>query len=109
MSVSIVNSGKWSAIDRVGKSLLRMLVQVLLARALLPEDFGVVAAVMAIMNVANVFVQGGISTVVIQLKDLSREDASSAFWVNLFLGLAFFASSLSVLHIYLFSSRGGST
>jgi len=60
----------------------------ILARLLRPEDFGLVAMVWAILGFVMVFREAGLSLATVQKKDVTHEQVSNLFWVNLGLGVA---------------------
>lgn len=60
---------------------------VVLSRLLTPADFGVVAVVAAVMNVAVVVGDLGLSVAAIREKTLTRDQWSALFWVNVGFGL----------------------
>jgi O-antigen/teichoic acid export membrane protein len=61
---------------------VQFLVQIILARLLLPEQFGIVAIVMVFINLAQVFVQSGFNTALIQKKEANSLDFSSTFYLS---------------------------
>ncbi|ACQ79265.1 polysaccharide biosynthesis protein [Beutenbergia cavernae DSM 12333] len=65
---------------------LRIVLQlagvVLLARLLLPSDYGLVAMVMALIGVAEIFRDLGLSSAAVQAEHLSRAQRDNLFWVN---------------------------
>lgn len=71
---------------------VRMLVQVasvvVLAQLLTPTDYGLVAMVMAIAGVADIFRDFGLSAAAVQAKTLSRQQRDNLFWLNSALGAA---------------------
>tara|TARA_B110000879_G_scaffold212413_1_gene308552 strand:- start:679 stop:2235 length:1557 start_codon:yes stop_codon:yes gene_type:complete len=60
---------------------------VILARLLSPEDYGVLAMVMAVTAFAGIFREMGLSSAAIQKKGLTREQQSNLFWLNLAMGI----------------------
>ncbi len=70
--------------ERGGTQGIQFIVQIVLARLLLPEDFGLIAIVTIFILLANVFVQSGFNTALIQKKDADDEDFSSVFYLSLF-------------------------
>ena len=72
--------------------LVRILVQltgiVILGRLLSPSDYGLVAAVTAIIGVGEVFRDFGLSSASIQAKELTRKHRDNLFWVNTGIGAA---------------------
>jgi PST family polysaccharide transporter len=55
---------------------------VILARLLLPEDFGLIAMVTAITQFAMYFRDLGLSTATIQREEITHAQVSTLFWVN---------------------------
>lgn len=60
----------------------------LLARTLIPADFGLVSMVTAITTIAEQFKDIGLSTATIQRKSISHEQLSTLFWINVVIGIA---------------------
>ncbi len=69
------------------KFVLNMGVTVWLAHILLPEDFGLVAMVMVIVNFFVLFKDAGFSVATIQQEKVSHEQVSLLFWLNALIGL----------------------
>lgn len=61
---------------------------VVLARLLTPADFGLVAMVTAITGLGQAFADLGLSEATIQRKDISHEQVSTLFWINVAIGFA---------------------
>jgi O-antigen/teichoic acid export membrane protein len=57
-----------------------------LARLLSPTDFGLVAMVTAIVGVAEIIRDFGLSSAAIQAKQLNDDERSNLFWVNVAIG-----------------------
>ena len=66
----------------------------ILARLLLPEDFGLLAMVMAITSVLHGLRDFGLSAATIQRLDISQQQVTNLFWVNVAVG-AFLASIIA--------------
>ena len=60
---------------------------VVLARLLSPADFGVVAMVIAVTGLASAFADFGLSEATIQRKEITHEQVSTLFWINVGIGL----------------------
>ena len=78
-----LNSLFWRFLERGGSQMVSLLVQVVLARILAPEQFGMIAIVLVFINIATVFVQNGFNTALIQNRTISNEDYSTVFWSSL--------------------------
>lgn len=68
------------------KFIINMLSIVVLARLIEPEYYGLLAMVAAIMGVASIFRDFGLSTAALQAKDLSHAQQSNLFWINFGVG-----------------------
>jgi PST family polysaccharide transporter len=65
---------------------------IVLARLLVPEDFGLVGMVMALTALAERFKHLGLSTATIQQRNITHEQVSALFWLNA--GAGFFLTLL---------------
>lgn len=89
----------WRFFERVGAQGVRLIVEIILARILLPDDYGLIALVTVFITVLNVFVDSGLGNALIQKKDADDLDFSSVFWFNIvwcivLYGLLFLSSPL---------------
>lgn len=69
--------------ERIFAQLISTVVTIILARILLPEDYGIVSLVTIFITICNVFVTEGLSSSLIQKKDSDELDFSTIFWVGL--------------------------
>jgi O-antigen/teichoic acid export membrane protein len=76
-------AGAWSAIDMLVRQGVGFLVLIVLARLLMPADFGIVALVTFFSSLSIVFVQGGLSQALIQRQRTTHDEESAVFWWNL--------------------------
>ena len=67
---------------------LRIGSTAVLARLLLPQQFGLVMMVMAVTAVADQFRDLGLSTVTIQRKEINHQQVTNLFWINVCAGVA---------------------
>lgn len=82
-----------------GRILLQLVSVVVLARLLTPHDYGLVAMVLAIIGIGEVFRDFGLSSAAVQAPNLSRGQRDNLFWINTGLGftlaaLVFFLAPL---------------
>lgn len=74
-----------------------LVVSIILARLLMPDDYGVIAVVMIFLNIANVFITDGFGNALIQKKEISSIDYSTVhnfsvvFSLLMYIGLFFFS------------------
>lgn len=79
----IFKSFLWKVLERVSVQGINLVVQIVLARLLLPEHFGNLAIIVAIVNYASIFVQTGFSTAIIQKEGIDDLDVSTLFVTSL--------------------------
>lgn len=101
----IISSLLWKLMERGGTQGVQFIVQIILARILSPEDYGIMALVTILILLANVFVQSGFNTALIQKKDVDEIDFSSVFYLSLsvasFLYLVLFFASPFIANFFL--------
>ena len=88
----------WKFSERISAQLVSVVVSVILARILIPEDYSVVGIVAIFFTFSDVIISGGFNTALIQKKDADELDYSSV----LFLTMAVSA----VIYLALFFSAG---
>lgn len=72
----------WTFGERIGSKVVQFLLQLLLARILVPEDYGLCALLLAFVNIATVLVNSGLNTALVQQKEPKHIDYSSVFYVS---------------------------
>lgn len=82
-SKSLYNGVIWKFLERSGVQGVQFILQIILARILTPEHYGMLSIMIIFVNLANVFIQTGFNTALIQNKDVTEEDYSSVLWVTL--------------------------
>lgn len=80
---SLYNGMIWKFLERIGVQGVQFVLQIILARILTPEHYGMLSIMIVFINLANVFIQTGFNTALIQNKDVTDEDYSSVLWVTL--------------------------
>lgn len=73
----------WKLLERFGVQGVQFVLQIILARLLAPEHYGVLSLMVIFTNLATIFVQSGFNTALIQNKDVTEDDYSSVFWISL--------------------------
>lgn len=101
---NVISSLIWKFLERGGTQGVQFIVSIILARLLAPADFGVIALVLVFLNIADVFVQSGFNTALVQKKDADNLDFSSVFYVSIgvsvLLYVAIFFSAPFVANFY---------
>ena len=73
----------WKFSERIIAQMVSLIVAIVLARLLTPDDYSVVGIVAIFFAFANVFISGGFNTALIQKKDADKEDYSSVLFISL--------------------------
>lgn len=91
---------RWSTITEVASRLVLPLVNMVLARLLTPEVFGVVATITMIVSFAEIFADAGFQKYIIQHEFESKEELDQntnvAFWTNLTISIILW----TIIYIY---------
>ena len=88
---NVVNNFIWRFAERCGAQAVTLIVSIVLARILIPSDFGTVSLVMVFTTIMQVFVDSGLGTALIQKKDADDLDFSSVFYFNFAVCLILYA------------------
>lgn len=80
----------WKLLERFGVSGIQFVLQIILARLLSPDDYGVLSMMMIFTTLATVFVQGGFNTALVQKKKIDNDDFSSVFWFSMILAFVLY-------------------
>ena len=83
IKAKVISSLFWKLMERIGTQGIQFIVQIALARLILPEEYGTIALIAIFISFANVFVQYGFNTALIQKKETSETDFSSVFFLSL--------------------------
>lgn len=87
LKFSAIKGATWSAIDRFGSYAGQLVINVILARLLIPEDFGLVAMLSVFQAIAQTFIDSGMGSGLIQKTDRSDIDFSTVFVFNLIVSI----------------------
>lgn len=87
----VLSSLLWKFLERGGTQGTQFVVSIVLARLLSPADFGLIALITIFITIANVFVQSGFNTALIQKKNADSLDFSSVFYAALCVAFALYA------------------
>ena len=73
----------WSFLEQASVIIIQFVVQIVLARLLAPEIFGVLAIILVVVNILNVLAQSGLGSALIQDNDADEQAFSTAVWLSL--------------------------
>lgn len=73
----------WSFCERFGSLAILFVANVVLARMLSPDDFGLVGMLMVFILLSQILIDGGLGNALIQRKNLTAVDCSTVFYSNI--------------------------
>lgn len=77
----------WSAVERFSVQGIQFVLTIIIARLVLPSDYGLIAMLNIFLAIAQVFVDSGFSNALIQKKDRTETDFSTVFYFNIFISV----------------------
>ncbi len=82
LAVTATRGVFWTGGGQAIKQVIQIVTSVTLARLLLPEDFGLLGMSIVFVGVAQLFVDFGIGSALVQARDPTPIALSSSFWAN---------------------------
>jgi len=82
-----MNAFLWSFIEKAGLQGIQFVITIVLARLLLPEQYGLVGMLAIFIAVAQSFLDSGFGSALIQKQNANRVDECSIFYFNIFVGM----------------------
>lgn len=73
----------WKFSERICAQVVSLVVSIILARILMPDDYSVVSIVTIFFTFSNVIISGGLSTALIQKKEADIVDYSSVLYISM--------------------------
>lgn len=73
----------WSLFDAIGQRGVQFIVGIILARLLLPEQFGLIGMLLVFIAVAQTFIDSGFGAALIQKQNVTEKDTCSIFYFNI--------------------------
>lgn len=90
-SISYANRQKsaviWSGIERFSQQGVSLLVSIVIARLLVPADYGVIAMIYIFISISQSLIDCGFSSALIQKTDRTETDYSTVFYFNIVFSL----------------------
>lgn len=77
----------WTFGERLLAQIVSLVVGIVLARILSPNDFGVISIVMIFIAICDIFVSSGFGTAIVRQREASSKDFNSAFYLSLLMAI----------------------
>lgn len=73
----------WSGLDKFGFVVIQLLLELILARLLLPKDYGVIGVVLVFISLSVTISEGGFSNALIHKQSRDETDFATVFYFNM--------------------------
>lgn len=80
----------WSGIGRIGTVGISFISNIVLARLLMPDDFGCIGMLYVFIAISGIFISGGLGQALIQKKEPTHIDYTTVFYWNLVMSVIFY-------------------
>lgn len=94
----------WSFVEKFSSQGIQFVLSLIIARRLMPSDYGLIAMLSVFFAIAQTFVDSGFSNALIQKQNRSSLDCTTVFWFNIavailfYFTIVFFAPFISVFY-----------
>lgn len=92
----IKSSVIWSAIDKIAYSGMQLIINLVLARLILPEEYGLVAMISIFIAIGQTFIDSGFSQSLIHKQNRTTIDYSTVFYFNIGVATLFYLIIFSI-------------
>jgi len=80
----------WSSIERFSVQGIQFVVQLIMARILLPGEYGLIGIAAIFLTISRTFIDSGFSNALIRKQNRTEVDFSTVFYFNIIVGLFFY-------------------
>jgi len=81
---------KWGTLERIATYGISFVISVIIARILVPSDYGIVGMIAIFLAISQVFIDGGFGSALIRKQDRTNLDFSTVFYYNIAISLVFY-------------------
>lgn len=96
VSRDFIGGMKWTSLSTVVNTVVQLLQYVILARLLSPDDYGLLGMITVVIVFSQVFTDLGISSAIIYYQNLTKDQLSTLYWINLLAGFFVFLAVLQL-------------
>jgi len=86
----------WVGISQMSVQVFRFVFTMLLARLLVPDDFGIIGMAAIFIGLVSTVNELGLSASIVQRKEVHERHLSTSFWTSIFVGLVLFVMTLII-------------
>lgn len=81
----------WNSMQKFASKGLQLLFSILIARILMPEDYGIIAIANLVISLSDVLIDSGFSKALIRKKEKNEKDYATVFWFNMAVSVSIYA------------------
>ena len=89
----------WSIIDKIGSQFIGMLIGIISARLLCPDDFGTIGCLTIFTSISAFIIESGFGVAMLRKESISKDEYSAVFYFNVGLSVAIY------LLLFIFSPK----
>jgi teichuronic acid exporter len=87
---NMIGALTWSSVNIFGVQLVQLVIGIILARILMPEDFGLIGILYVFFGLSTVLIDGGFGQGLIKKTNADNKDFSTVFFLNIGLSLVLY-------------------
>lgn len=88
---TIYASLAWNFFERICVECVQLVISIILARILLPEDYGILALITIFISISTVIVETGLSSSIINKEDITKKQINFIFSISLLASIVLYA------------------
>lgn len=73
----------WSGVEKLSSDTIQFVVTIIMARILMPDDYGTIGVLLVFISFSSIFIEGGMTTALIQKRNRTEDDFHTAFIYNI--------------------------
>lgn len=81
----------WSSIERFSLQSIQFIINIIMARLLLPSDYGMIGMLAIFLQLSQTFVDCGFTNALVQRKERTETDFSTVFYCNVLIAVVLYA------------------
>lgn len=82
-----ISATKWSAIERFAVQFIQLIISIVIARLLVPSDYGIIGMIAVLLSVSQSFMDSGFTQALIYKKNRTNTDSCTVFYFNIVIGI----------------------
>ncbi|MDO9634671.1 MAG: lipopolysaccharide biosynthesis protein [Paludibacter sp.] len=86
----MIGALSWSSINIGSIQIIQLVIGIILARILMPEDFGLIGVLYIFIGISTVLIDGGFGQGLIRKQDADQKDFSTIFLFNIFISICLY-------------------